>query len=210
MTSTVAGRRPRELAQGIAVVDLLARSGLAASKGEARRLIRGGGARLNDSQGRRTRRWSVTCADLVDGQLLLASGRKRHARVRAGLRLSQAALPGSGAAGVSSAPAGVPPNRSRIEPGASTESGLTQTLGSRHRALHRVGHGEGALALAAGEERADQRDLADHPVDRVERHDGARQIELLAGEVDPAVDREAELRAGQATLARARSARPAA
>ena len=70
-----------ELAQGIAVVDLLARSGLAASKGEARRLIRGGGARLNDRKVE-DEAMVVTQADLVDGQLMLAAGRKRHARVR--------------------------------------------------------------------------------------------------------------------------------
>jgi tyrosyl-tRNA synthetase len=70
-----------ELAQGIAVVDLLARSGLAASKGDARRLIRGGGARLNDRRVE-DEAMVVTQADLVDGQLMLAAGRKRHARAR--------------------------------------------------------------------------------------------------------------------------------
>ena len=52
-----AGRRPADgrghrattLAAGIPVVDLLVRAELAASKGEARRLIKGNGARLNDA-----------------------------------------------------------------------------------------------------------------------------------------------------------------
>jgi tyrosyl-tRNA synthetase len=70
-----------ELTQGIALVELLARSGLAASKGEARRLIRGGGARLNDRKiGDET--MVVTPDQLVDGELMLAAGRKRYARVR--------------------------------------------------------------------------------------------------------------------------------
>jgi tyrosyl-tRNA synthetase len=70
-----------ELAHGIAVVDLLVRSRLAASKGDARRLIRGGGARLNDRKVE-DEGMVVTQADLVDGQLMLAAGRKRHARAR--------------------------------------------------------------------------------------------------------------------------------
>jgi tyrosyl-tRNA synthetase len=70
-----------ELAQGILLVDLLARSRLAASKGEARRLIRGGGARLNDRKVE-DETMVVTPDHLVDGQLMLAAGRKRHARLR--------------------------------------------------------------------------------------------------------------------------------
>ena len=43
-------RVPRDiLAAGVAVIELLRKAGLAASNGEARRLIRGGGARVNDS-----------------------------------------------------------------------------------------------------------------------------------------------------------------
>jgi tyrosyl-tRNA synthetase len=71
-----------ELARGIGNVDLLARSSLAASRGEARRLIRGGGARLND-QKVDDETLVVTRDQLIDGQLMLAAGRKRHTRVRA-------------------------------------------------------------------------------------------------------------------------------
>jgi tyrosyl-tRNA synthetase len=71
-----------ELAQGVLLVDLLVRSGLAASKGEARRLIRGGGARLNDRKVE-DETMVVTPDGLVEGELMLAAGRKRHARVRA-------------------------------------------------------------------------------------------------------------------------------
>jgi tyrosyl-tRNA synthetase len=71
-----------EIEQGLSVVELLRRSGLAASNSEARRLIRGGGARLN---GRRIEDEAETVGpgDLEDGESKLSAGRKRHARVRA-------------------------------------------------------------------------------------------------------------------------------
>jgi len=71
----------QELAAGIPAFDLLTRAGLAASKGEARRLIRSGGARLNDApitdEGR-----AVTGSDLTNGTIKLSAGKKRHALVR--------------------------------------------------------------------------------------------------------------------------------
>jgi tyrosyl-tRNA synthetase len=72
----------RELSQGISMVDLLRRAGLVPSNGEARRLIRGGGARLNERRVE-DETMSVGLDDLVDGELLLSAGRKRHARLRA-------------------------------------------------------------------------------------------------------------------------------
>jgi tyrosyl-tRNA synthetase len=61
---------------------LLRRAGLAASNGEARRLIRGGGARVNDSVVADERR-ILTLEDLdPDGTVKLSAGRKRHAVVR--------------------------------------------------------------------------------------------------------------------------------
>jgi tyrosyl-tRNA synthetase len=71
-----------ELHEGVSVVELLRRSGLVASNGEARRLIRGGGARLNERKVE-DETMTVSLDDLIDGQLLLSAGRKRHARVRA-------------------------------------------------------------------------------------------------------------------------------
>jgi tyrosyl-tRNA synthetase len=71
-----------ELDSGLSVVELLRRAGLAASNGEARRLIRGGGARLNDRKVE-DETMTVGLDDLVEGQLLLSAGKKRHARVRA-------------------------------------------------------------------------------------------------------------------------------
>ncbi|HET6520969.1 MAG TPA: tyrosine--tRNA ligase [Geminicoccaceae bacterium] len=67
---------------GISVVDLLHRSGLASSKGEARRLIRGGGARLNGDPITDENR-AVTATEFAGGQLTLSAGRKRHVLVRA-------------------------------------------------------------------------------------------------------------------------------
>jgi tyrosyl-tRNA synthetase len=76
---------PREvLAQGIPAFELFTRAGLAASNGEARRLIRGGGARLNDRP-IETETRPVSLADLgADGAVKLSAGRKRHALVRPG------------------------------------------------------------------------------------------------------------------------------
>jgi tyrosyl-tRNA synthetase len=70
------------LEQGTAAIDLLIQAGLAQSKGEARRLIRGGGASLN-GQRIGDELAMVTASDLIDGELTLSAGRKRHARIRA-------------------------------------------------------------------------------------------------------------------------------
>jgi tyrosyl-tRNA synthetase len=71
-----------ELERGVPIVELLALSGLAASKGEARRLIRGGGARLNEAKVD-DEAMIVTSDHLVEAELTLSAGRKRHARIRA-------------------------------------------------------------------------------------------------------------------------------
>jgi tyrosyl-tRNA synthetase len=72
-----------ELAAGIGVLDLLHRAGLAASKGEARRLVQGKGARLNDALVE-SDAMTVGSAHLAaDGTLKLTAGKKRHALVRA-------------------------------------------------------------------------------------------------------------------------------
>jgi tyrosyl-tRNA synthetase len=71
-----------ELGRGVSVVELFRRSGLVASNGEARRLIRGGGARLNEAKVE-DEAMQVGIADLVDDRLLLSAGRKRHVWVRA-------------------------------------------------------------------------------------------------------------------------------
>ena len=74
---------PHELfAHGIPAFELFSRTGLAASNGEARRLIRGGGARVNDRV-INNEKWLVSLADIdSEGVLKLSAGRKRHLLVR--------------------------------------------------------------------------------------------------------------------------------
>lgn len=64
-----------------AVIDLAVQAGFAASKGEARRLIRQNGLRLNDEP-IADEALSVTPDDLRDGAAKLSAGRKRHVLVR--------------------------------------------------------------------------------------------------------------------------------
>ncbi len=70
-----------DLAAGLPVFRLLADTGLVASLGEARRLIRGGGARVNDAAVT-DEAATVTLADLRDGALKLSAGRKQHRLIR--------------------------------------------------------------------------------------------------------------------------------
>ncbi len=71
-----------ELESGIPAFDLLRRAGLAASNGEARRLIKGGGARLNGTPVGNEMQ-PITAADRnEDGVIKLSAGKKRHALVR--------------------------------------------------------------------------------------------------------------------------------
>lgn len=71
------------LEAGVPVFELFTEAGLAESKGEARRLIRGGGARINDVPVK-TDIQAVSLADAgPDGLVKLSAGRKRHVLVRA-------------------------------------------------------------------------------------------------------------------------------
>ncbi len=71
-----------ELEAGIAAYELLCRAGLTASNGEARRLIKGGGGRLNN----RPIAEETAVVKLADrdenGLIKLSAGKKRHALVR--------------------------------------------------------------------------------------------------------------------------------
>jgi tyrosyl-tRNA synthetase len=69
------------LQAGIPAFRLFAESGLAASGGEARRLIRGGGARVNDAV-ISDENHPITDNDLRDGAIKLSAGRKQHRLVR--------------------------------------------------------------------------------------------------------------------------------
>ncbi len=69
------------LSAGMPVIELLQAAGLAASNGEARRLVRGGGARLNDARVE-DETMLVDAASLRDGAIKLSAGKKRHVLVR--------------------------------------------------------------------------------------------------------------------------------
>ena len=70
------------LDSGVRLYDLLRETGLARSNSEARRLIRGGGARVNDERFA-DETGTVGSDDLTEGGAIkLSAGRKRHALVR--------------------------------------------------------------------------------------------------------------------------------
>ncbi len=71
-----------ELDAGIALFALMARAGLAASNSEARRLIKGGGARVNDEPVREETHEVGADAINADGVIKLSAGKKRHALIK--------------------------------------------------------------------------------------------------------------------------------
>jgi tyrosyl-tRNA synthetase len=72
-----------DLRDGIPAFRLFAIAGLAASNGEARRLIRGGGARVNDAPVTEEGQL-ISLLDAKEGAIKLSAGRKQHRLVRAG------------------------------------------------------------------------------------------------------------------------------
>ncbi len=70
-----------EMAAGIGILGLFVRAGLAASNGDARRQIRGGGLRVNDKVVT-DEKAVVTAADTAEGVVKLSLGRKKHVLVR--------------------------------------------------------------------------------------------------------------------------------
>jgi len=71
-----------ELAKGIPAFEAFRRAGLAASNSEARRLIKGGGARVNNVVVE-SETHEITAADLdAEGVIKLSAGKKRHALLR--------------------------------------------------------------------------------------------------------------------------------
>ena len=121
-----------ELDAGLPAFELFRRAGLAASNGEARRLIRGGGARLNDAPVAEETR-AVSCRRPGRRRHAQALGRQEAARDRA-RRLSGPrahcviSLSPSPASGLTQ-----PSNVSRAQrrkPGKRTVTGLTDTCGS--------------------------------------------------------------------------------
>jgi tyrosyl-tRNA synthetase len=71
-----------ELEQGVPLFEVFFTAGLATSRSAARKLIRGGGGRVNDKVVR-TETEPVTVADInADGVIKISAGRKRHALVQ--------------------------------------------------------------------------------------------------------------------------------
>ena len=71
------------LEAGVPAFRLFTLAGLAVSNGEARRLIRGGGARVNDTAVSQEGQM-ISLADMRGGAIKLSAGRKHHRLVRAG------------------------------------------------------------------------------------------------------------------------------
>ena len=67
-------------ANGLSMIAALNLVGFAKSNGEARRIIRGGGARLND-QAITNEETGLKPADFVDGKAKISAGKKRHALI---------------------------------------------------------------------------------------------------------------------------------
>lgn len=70
------------LSAGVAILDLFVSAGLAASKGEARRLIQGGGAKINDSKIEDDTLIANDAHLTAEGYIKLSAGKKKHALVR--------------------------------------------------------------------------------------------------------------------------------
>ncbi len=71
-----------EIEGGIGVLTLFTQAGLASSNGDARRLIKGGGAKINDAQVTDERATVGLDAVNADGVIKLSAGKKRHALIR--------------------------------------------------------------------------------------------------------------------------------
>ncbi len=69
-----------DLNEGIGLLNLLVETGLASSNGEGRRLVQQGGISLNGKTVDDTR-YTVTANDLVDDEIIIRRGKKRHHRV---------------------------------------------------------------------------------------------------------------------------------
>jgi tyrosyl-tRNA synthetase len=69
-----------ELSDGLLLCELFTRSGLTSSNSEARRLINGGGAKLNNEKVT-DEYYKITVADFSNHELILAAGKKRFIKI---------------------------------------------------------------------------------------------------------------------------------
>lgn len=70
------------LSSGVALLDLLVETGFAASKGEARRLVQGGGVKCNDNTITDDKFMAHESDLTTDGFIKISAGKKRHALIR--------------------------------------------------------------------------------------------------------------------------------
>ena len=193
---TVSVPRAR-LAAGIAAFELLHEAGLAESRTEARKLIKGGGGRLNDKPIAGDTA-TVGEGDLdSSGTLKLSAGRKRHVLVQRGLIRAPAASPARAAA----AAGGVRLRDEELAQGAGGHRRHHVDVGLEvvERAGELIGDGEQAAILAAGQQRAEQRHVRQQVVQRKGRHDDAGELGRVVAEIDIALRGEADrLAAGAA------------
>lgn len=70
-----------ELEEGIGLLSLIVKAGLASSNGEARRHVKGGAIRINDEQVS-DERMNITAANIQDGAMKLSMGKKKHFLVK--------------------------------------------------------------------------------------------------------------------------------
>lgn len=78
---TVDGQR---LSAGVSLLDLLVEAGMAASKGEARRLVQGGGVKVNDNAITDPAHNAGAADMTADGYIKISAGKKKHALIVAG------------------------------------------------------------------------------------------------------------------------------
>ena len=71
----------KQLAEGLGLLEAFVIAGLAKSNGEARRLVQGGGAKVNDAS-QNDIAATLTEADVQDGSIKLSFGKKRHVLLR--------------------------------------------------------------------------------------------------------------------------------
>ncbi len=70
-----------DLTAGISVLDAFLNIGFVSSKGEARRLIKQAGLKLNDATVT-DENYIITQKDLIDGQIKLSQGKKKHGLIK--------------------------------------------------------------------------------------------------------------------------------
>ena len=68
--------------EGMSVIDAFLQIGFVESKGEARRLIKQSGLKIND-KAVTDENYKLSAADIVDGQIKLSQGKKKHGLIRA-------------------------------------------------------------------------------------------------------------------------------